>query len=214
MAFTNRGIAARANKMSSESVLLKARLRRQLRGQIRNLGEGQTARVSAQACALLAAQPIWGRVQSVLFYSPLRDELDLSALLTQALERGKTVALPRFVAETGAYGVCQIADPRRDCAPGKFGIPEPSAHCPNFPLNRLDLVLVPGVGVDSAAHRLGRGGGHYDRLLTLVTGVKCGVALDEQLVHQIPAEPHDILMDCLLTPTRWIEVTGKQAVLK
>jgi 5-formyltetrahydrofolate cyclo-ligase len=210
MALAIRSIAQRANKMSSESVLFKARLRQQLRGRIGNLSEAQRAEASAQACSVLAAQPVWNRAQSVLFYSPLRDELDLSAMLDDALGCGKVVALPRFVAATGLYDVCQITDPKRDCAPGKFGIHEPSVDCPIFPVNRLDLALVPGVGFDSAGHRLGRGGGHYDRLLTLVTGVKCGVALDEQLVHQIPAEPHDIHMDYLLTATRWIEATGNR----
>jgi len=200
--------------MTSQSVLLKTRLRQELRARIGNLTEGQRASASARACALLAAQPIWNTAQSVLFYAALRDELDLSALLARALECRKTVALPGFVSETGAYDAFQITDPGRDCARGKFGIAEPSANCPTFPLNRLDLVLAPGVGFDSAGHRLGRGGGYYDRLLARVSGVKCGVAFDEQLVHQIPAEPHDIQMNFLLTPTRWRQTDGGAPVLK
>jgi 5-formyltetrahydrofolate cyclo-ligase len=67
------------------------------------------------------------------------------------------------------------------------------------------LVLVPGVAFDSHGRRLGRGKGFYDQLLAFVRGTKCGVAFDEQIVPEIPIEPHDVRLNCILTPTRWIE---------
>jgi 5-formyltetrahydrofolate cyclo-ligase len=189
----------------TDRIILKAGLRQKIRGQIGALTAGQRADASTRARALLAAQHIWNQAQSILFYSPMADELDVWPLLVEALQHGKTVLLPRFIPDTRVYGAFQVSDPKRDCAPGKFGICEPSAACPAFPLNRLDFVLAPGVGFDTAGHRLGRGGGYYDRLLAHVSGVKCGVAFDEQVVHQIPAEPHDIQMDFVLTPTQWIK---------
>jgi 5-formyltetrahydrofolate cyclo-ligase len=60
------------------------------------------------------------------------------------------------------------------------------------------------VAFDLHGHRLGRGKGYYDRLLTAVRGTACGVAFDQQLVPEIPIGPHDVRMNCLLTPTRWI----------
>jgi 5-formyltetrahydrofolate cyclo-ligase len=72
-------------------------------------------------------------------------------------------------------------------------------------LNRLDLVLVPGVAFDARGGRLGRGKGFYDRLLSAVNGTKCGVAFDEQIVDAVPVGPLDVLVNCILTPTRWIE---------
>jgi 5-formyltetrahydrofolate cyclo-ligase len=70
----------------------------------------------------------------------------------------------------------------------------------------LDLVLAPGVAFDLQGHRLGRGKGFYDRLLADVRGVKCGVAFDEQIVDAVPVGPLDVGVDCLVTPTRWLEV--------
>jgi 5-formyltetrahydrofolate cyclo-ligase len=67
------------------------------------------------------------------------------------------------------------------------------------------LVLVPGVAFDLRGRRLGRGKGFYDRLLADAGGLKCGVAFDEQIVTEIPVEPHDVSVDCILTPTRWIQ---------
>jgi len=70
------------------------------------------------------------------------------------------------------------------------------------------LILIPGIAFDLHGRRLGRGKGFYDRLLTEIRGVKCGIAFDEQIVEKIPVEPHDVRMDFILTPTRFAEITG------
>jgi 5-formyltetrahydrofolate cyclo-ligase len=62
------------------------------------------------------------------------------------------------------------------------------------------------VAFDLHGRRLGRGKGFYDRLLARTRGTKCGVAFDEQIVAKITVEPHDAQVNCLLTPTRWIEL--------
>ncbi len=89
---------------------------------------------------------------------------------------------------------------------GRFGIREPVDRCTHLGLNRLDLILVPGVAFDLNGRRVGRGKGYYDRLLRLASGRKCGVGFDEQLVSEVPVEAHDILLNCILTPTRWLEL--------
>jgi len=73
-------------------------------------------------------------------------------------------------------------------------------------LNRLDFILVPGVAFDLQGRRLGRGKGFYDQILAVVRGTVCGVAFDQQITPEIPVEPHDAVVNCILTPTRWIEL--------
>jgi 5-formyltetrahydrofolate cyclo-ligase len=199
--------------MNSESARLKNQLRGRLRARLREVAPARREELSAQARALLARQSVWQKAGAVLFYAPLPDELDLLPLLEQALAEGRTAVLPRFIAESGVYAACRIDNFARDCAPGKFGVREPGPRCPIFPLNRLDLALVPGVGFNAAGHRLGRGQGYYDRILAAAAGTRCGVAFDEQVVEQIPAEPHDMTMNCILTPTRWVEVPGQRPTL-
>ena len=181
----------------------KRELRREMRQRLKALTPGARREASLAACALLRAQEIWRHAQSVLFYAPMEDEIDVAPLVAEALAEGKVAALPGFVAATGAYEAFVIHHVTDDCAPGKFGIAEPKPGCERRAINRLDLVLAPGVGFALTGHRLGRGRGFYDRLLAQTTAIKCGVAFDPQIVEHIPAEAHDILMDCLLTPTRW-----------
>lgn len=187
----------------------KSELRIEIRAKVHAITNEERVRASTLACALLREQKIFAQAKSVMFYATLSDELDFSPLIDEALALGKTVALPKFVESTRSYIPLKISHAQRDCAVGKFGIVEPIATCAEFPANRLDLILVPGVAFDLTGHRLGRGQGYYDRLLANVTGIKCGVAFDEQLVQRIPAEAHDIHMNCVLTPTRFIECAAQ-----
>ena len=146
-----------------------------------------------------------GSARAVLHFFPIASEPDISPLLADALVAGKLLALPRFNAAANAYEAVRVFDPVRELATGPFQVREPVAACPVVALNRLDLALVPGLGFDARGHRLGRGKGHYDRLLAGFTGMKIGVAFDFQIVAEVPREPHDIALDAIVTPTRWIE---------
>jgi 5-formyltetrahydrofolate cyclo-ligase len=160
---------------------------------------------SVRACRLLEQQPVWKEAQSIFFYAPLPNEVDIWPLAQDSLASGKIVALPRFDAATERYVACQVHNALDDIVQGRYGIREPRERCVLVPLNRLDLVLVPGVAFDPRGRRIGRGRGYYDRLLSLAGGLKCGVAFDEQILAGIPTEPHDVMVDCILTPTRWIQ---------
>ena len=187
---------------------LKSELRRRLRTALAGITPERRAAASAQASALLRRQRVWLQAKSVLFYAPLADELDLLPLLEEALAEGRIVALPRYLPDPGIYSAFQIKSFSKDCAPGHFGVFEPGLACPALALKSLDLALVPGVGFDAAGHRLGRGKGYYDRILADVAGTRCGVGFDEQIAPEIPAEAHDIVLNCILTPTQWVETPG------
>lgn len=184
----------------------KRALRRDVRARMEALTPARRAAASAQARALLAQQTRWKTAQSILFFAPTPDELDVWPLLAEALANGKTAALPRYDAPTQSYRACRIENPAEDLEAGRFGIREPTPRCAAGRLEWLDLILVPGVAFDLYGRRLGRGKGFYDRLLAAVRGTTCGVAFDEQLVPEVPVEPHDARLNCLLTPTRWLEV--------
>jgi 5-formyltetrahydrofolate cyclo-ligase len=201
-------------QMTGDQQQAKASLRAQMTAELKNLAPLARTEASRQLRAVLAQQALWRNARAVLFYAPLADEPDIWPLLEDALAAGRTIALPRFQAEQGAYVACQITRTDSDLQPGRFGIREPRETCPIIPLNRLDLVLVPGVAFDLKGQRLGRGKGYYDRLLAIHDGPACGVAFDQQIVDQVPGGPHDVRLSAILTPTRWHEVTRPRAVLK
>ncbi|MEO6034248.1 MAG: 5-formyltetrahydrofolate cyclo-ligase [Verrucomicrobiota bacterium] len=183
---------------------MKNKLRVELRGRLHSLSVIERRQFSNQACALLKKQPIWQSANVILFYAPLANEVDVWPLFSEAQASGKIVSLPKFVDGKTWYVASQITDLTAHLAVGQFGIREPNVNCPEISLNSLDLALVPGLGFDLMGRRLGRGKGFYDRLLAQISGTKCGVGFDEQIVEAIPTEPHDVCLNCILTPTRWV----------
>jgi len=68
----------------------------------------------------------------------------------------------------------------------------------------IEFVLVPGVAFDLAGHRLGYGGGYYDRLLPMLPphAVRVAGAFEIQIVDRVPAAPHDVAVDAIVTESR------------
>jgi 5-formyltetrahydrofolate cyclo-ligase len=173
------------------------------REQVRQLTISERAADSALICGRLESRPEWQRARAVFLFVPTAGEPDVLPLARAALAAGKFVVFPRYCPNNDSYEAARVADLAHDLTPGRFGIPEPRAEYPQFLLNELDFSLVPGIGFALDGGRLGRGRGYFDRLLAAIPGFKCGVAFDCQVAPEFAREPHDVFLDCILTPTRW-----------
>lgn len=195
--------------MSAISQASKEKLRQILRQKASAHRAEEQAFASAQICDRIKDQPLWQSSKSVLFFWPMASEPDLRALCKEALQAGKAVAFPKYVADSQCYNAVAIRDLQKDLVAGRFGIAEPALSSPELLLKVLDLIFVPGLAFSFDGVRLGRGKGYYDRLLSQVAGTRCGVSYDWQIAESLPTEPHDIRLDCLVTPSRWFEITRR-----
>lgn len=189
-------------KMSMGDKVEKAELRRKIRERLKAMPAAERAEGSAAICRQLRAEPSWQNARRVLAFVPMAQEPDVWPVVLEALKSGREVALLRHAHDGDHYVPCMVRDVDRDLRPGQFGILEPAAHCPIADLMRLDFAVVPGIGFTFNGGRLGRGKGYYDRVLAGVPMLKCGVAFDCQIVDEFPMEPHDVRLNCILTPTR------------
>lgn len=130
----------------------------------------------------------------VALFSPLADEPQLWPLV-ERLAQELTVVLPRVEGEVMnfyPYGKDVMAT-------GTYGINEPQG---GTPMNacEIDVVVVPGVAFTDCGVRMGRGKGFYDRYLSQSgsRALKIGVCYSEQIVDDIPTEPHDVVMDAVI----------------
>ena len=109
---------------------------------------------------------------------------------------GKRLVLPRVEGDAMRFCDCDPAALRR----GAFGIAEPEPGARTCPPGEIDLVVVPGVAFTAGGVRLGRGKGYYDRYLSQAEfrGATVGVCYAHQLVGELPSEPHDVAVDCVV----------------
>jgi 5-formyltetrahydrofolate cyclo-ligase len=177
----------------------KAELRQKMRAALGTISPAVRLAESLDLCRRL--EPQLQSAHTILFYAPLPDELDVWLLLEKLLA-SKICALPAFDAATQIYSARRVKNLETDIFTGKFGVSEPLTSCEEIPLNKFDLVLVPGVVFDLHGNRLGRGQGFYDRILAEASGIKCGVSYDFQLLEEIPTEPHDARVDFIFSPSR------------
>ena len=180
----------------------KSDLRQKIRAALEKISPAVRAVESIELCERLKAQI--PSAHTILFYAPLADELDVWPMMEMSLALGTNCALPFFDAEKKSYGAKLLKTLATDIVIGKFGVREPAPSCAEISLSQFDLTLVPGLAFDLSGHRLGRGRGFYDRLLEKVSGIKCGVAYDFQLLENILTEPHDAKVDFILTPSRCV----------
>lgn len=133
---------------------------------------------------------------TVLAFFGVGREPDTSGLIELLDARGYTVALPRVEGDDIVAVAHRLGAP---LAAGAFGIPEPlgAAVAPET----IDVVIVPGLAFTPDGRRLGQGGGYFDRFLALVRPdcVTCGVGFAEQIVDDIPCEPHDRTLSAVIT---------------
>jgi 5-formyltetrahydrofolate cyclo-ligase len=136
---------------------------------------------------------------TVAGYACSANEVDIDDLLSELIQDGRTVALPRV--DGDHLRLVPVADLDVDLRPGFRSIREPLPVGPWVRPEALDAVLAPGVGFDRRGRRLGYGGGHFDRMLARVRPgtVVIGLAFDAQVVDAVPVEPHDRPMDVVVT---------------
>jgi 5-formyltetrahydrofolate cyclo-ligase len=158
----------------------------------------------------IAGMDRFATARVVLLTLPFRSEWNAMLVVARALDAGKIVVAPRVDAPARMLRVYRIADPARDIEAGYRGIPEPRAACPEFALDQVDWVLVPGVAFDACGRRLGYGGGYYDRLLPFVakTAPRVAGAFEMQIVDDVPMAPHDLGVDVVVTEQRTLHCNG------
>lgn len=175
----------------------------------------QPDRTAARAAV---AAHLWPRLLGctvVCAYLPLPTEPLLPELLDRAHAAGIRVLVPVVTADA-PLDWTEYPTPTSS---GPFGIAEPTGPRLGAAAVALaDVVLVPALAVDVAGHRLGRGGGHYDRSLALLRDHEPGrtrpptelvaVLFDGELLPSVPVDDHDIAVDAVVTPAGGLHAPG------
>ena len=177
--------------------MTKKELRAAMRQKNLGITPSERAAASGRIFARAELSEAFGRARTVGVFCSLADEPDTSEALARWSAAGRRLAVPRVEGDVMRF---YEYDPRT-MRPGAFGIAEPGPEARLCEPRELDLVIVPGTVFTAAGARMGRGRGYYDKYLAQpeVHAVKVGVCYAHQLVGELPSEPHDVAMDCVIT---------------
>lgn len=175
----------------------------------RKLTTDEVVRRSKALCARLWALPDLVAAPMLAVYMASDEEIDVSCICINRKQEGESVFLPRYNPGTGCYELVKVKDLQAQTRTGHYGIREPLKSLPALPGSRQNsrklTWLIPGLAFDKYGHRLGRGGGYYDRLLKHSKGCKIGIGYDWQIIEQVPASGHDVNMDLVVTDKRTVD---------
>ena len=146
--------------VADEKKYLRAILKDTRESLTASFAKASSARVQS---AFLNAD-LYRDAKAVVLYSALGDEVSTDAILADALAAGREVFFPRIDRARNALSLCQV-ESRSDLAPGAYGILEPETPAIDVASLPPCVVVVPGLAFTTRGERMGRGGGHYDRLL-------------------------------------------------
>ncbi|GAB6034439.1 5-formyltetrahydrofolate cyclo-ligase [Galenea microaerophila] len=181
-------------------------LRQQLRQIRQSLSPLQQIHHAEQATLKLLRSPWLQRSKHIAVFLSQKGELSTEPLIQALWQRGHHVYLPVLNTLRGRPMAFAPFTPESQLLPAKFGIPEPMTvdHQHRFG-NQLEVVITPLVGFDEQGHRIGMGGGFYDRTfafkrrLHLERPKLIGWAHECQKVAHIDAQPWDVPLDAIVT---------------
>lgn len=155
---------------------------------------------SDQIAEMVLNSDLYQNATNICVYQAFRNEVSCDKITEQALSDGKQVFVPVTDADSKTMEFYQITSDTR-WVDGTYGIKEPVIGSDSKTLMDKALILMPGLVFDQEKHRLGYGGGYYDKYLSIhkehVTAALC---YDFQVVEEaLPYEEHDILPDYIVT---------------
>jgi 5-formyltetrahydrofolate cyclo-ligase len=161
------------------------------------LDEGYTKEADLEIFSHVAGLLEYEQAGTLFCFVGTSGEIDTVPILEDALRKGKRVGVPKCTAR----GIMEVREIRSlgDLEAGKYGILEPGAEAPVIQPEEINLAIVPCMSCSHDGRRLGYGGGYYDRYLVRTRAVKAVICRERIMRADIPVEPHDQLMDMVIS---------------
>lgn len=173
----------------------KAALRRKIREKKKAMSPEDIEMRSARLGQLFAQTDAYRNARTVYGYMPYNQEVRTVPILEQAIRDGKKVAVPKVYGDTMRFIYLEDLNQVKK---SDMGIPEPVVDEP-VAEDKTALVLIPGLAFDEAGHRVGYGGGFYDKFLTAEPNhPTVALCYDFQVFDRLKTEEFDIPVDMVI----------------
>ena len=174
---------------------------------LENLSDKEIAKKTKQVEDNLFEFANFLEAKIVLLYVNNKTEVKSGNIIKRCFDHNKIVILPAFDIKKHKIKLMKVDDPDNDLITGPKGILEPDINrCKIVPVDCIDLAIIPGVAFDEKGGRIGTGEGYYDRFIPNLSATtrKVALALECQIIQQVPVESHDKHVDIIITDERII----------
>ena len=191
----------------------KALLRRQLCERLHVLTAEQKEQKSRRACLGLTSCRPFRQASIVMMFLSMPDEIDTTAAIRMAWQEGRTVVVPRVDWDHRTMTPIAVDSLDTNIAIERRGLRNPLSGAV-VDVERIELVVTPGLGFDRQGHRIGRGAGFYDRFFDdlRLRAVRCGLCFSEQVVESVPIEESDRSVDWLVTDEQVLCIQDRKGI--
>lgn len=174
----------------------KSEIRGEVRHRIKELNPEHRALSAIKIFATIEQNTHFADAECIALFASMKDEVSTSYALKAWMEMGKRIVVPRVEGD-----IMRFYDYSPDkMQSGAFGIEEPTGEI-EVPAQDIDLIIVPARAFTRRGERLGRGGGFYDKYMSLsgFRAYKIGIAYSVQIFDSLPCDGHDIKVDEVVT---------------
>ena len=189
---------------------MKKALRKTVKERQGNLTREYIEYANEQICRNILSMQEYKDAKAVFCFVGTKDEIDTTLVLEQVLADGKILLVPKCRPKAAGGANAGIMDAYEltsldQLEAGAYGIMEPVTGCRLAEPTEIDFAVIPCVSCDKAGHRLGHGGGYYDRYLEQVNRQKencfprAVVCRERLMLERVPAEATDQNMDFVVS---------------
>ena len=183
----------------------KKELRKEILAIRRQMPEGEVRTLSEKICGNVLKLQESREAERICIYMPINNEAEANLLIGPAAADGRRVYIPKVVGDEMIFNRYEEAMVSKQ---GKFHIRESDSEDILEP-DEKTLIIMPGSVFDVHGHRIGYGGGYYDKYLARHTQCRTiAVCFDFQIVEELPAEDHDICPELIVSEKRCIRAEG------
>ncbi|NLE25737.1 MAG: 5-formyltetrahydrofolate cyclo-ligase [Clostridiaceae bacterium] len=178
----------------------KSKLKTEIIEKRKLLDESTVKNASETIVRTLQSIPAFKQAKVVLSYMPYGKEVDIRPLNQWILDQGKVLCLPKVISKTEMEARA-VNDISQGLYKSGFGVLEPTYDNELMDIDKIELVLVPGLAFDKTGNRMGHGNGYYDRFLAScpTNTILIGIAYAFQVFDSIPFDQYDVKVHRLIT---------------
>jgi 5-formyltetrahydrofolate cyclo-ligase len=175
--------------------LKKKKLREEILQKLHSISKDEKERKVKLLKKKLFSLKEFKNAKCVMFYVSKHYEVNTHEMIDESIAMGKKVVVPITLRQEKTLKLSELRDREKELIKSHYGIHQPGEkHIRPVSLESVDFMVIPGIAFDRSGHRLGHGGGYYDRFLEKAppTIFTVGLAFDFQVMDKLPTHATDI----------------------